>query len=324
MNGEAFRAFAAVARAEIDAVLDDLLPPASEPPRRLHEAMRYPVFAGGKRLRPLLVLVAGELFGAPRARLAPGAAAIEAIHTYSLVHDDLPALDDDDLRRGRPTVHRAFDEATAILVGDALLTFGLTTLARLPEEVPAATRARAAALVGEAIGTGGMIGGQVEDLAAEADWPAEPAAALERIHRGKTAALLGASLRLGGLYAGVDEAADRELATLGGDLGLLFQIRDDLLDVEGTPGEIGKTPGKDARRHKLTYPELYGAEESRRRMREVAEAARARAEALAGRAAPRSGHEAASLPPGARPASAANPDAKLLTSLIAYLTERSS
>ncbi|HLF57594.1 MAG TPA: polyprenyl synthetase family protein, partial [Thermoanaerobaculia bacterium] len=169
--GEPFRRFAADVRPEIEAELERLLPPASAPPERLHEAMRYSVFAGGKRLRPALVLLAGELFGAPRRRLVPGAVAVEAIHTYSLVHDDLPALDDDDLRRGRPTVHRAYDEATAILVGDALLTFGLTTLARLPAEAPGAERARAATLVGEAIGTAGMIGGQMADLEAERHWP---------------------------------------------------------------------------------------------------------------------------------------------------------
>ena len=297
--GEPFRCFAADVRPEIEAELERLLPPASAPPERLHEAMRYSVFAGGKRLRPALVLLAGELFGAPRRRLLPGAVAVEAIHTYSLVHDDLPALDDDDLRRGRPTAHRAYDEATAILVGDALLTFGLTTLARLPAEAPGAERARAATLVGEAIGTAGMIGGQVEDLAAEASWPADPAAALERIHRGKTAALLTASLRLGALYAGVDEATDRSLGELGAEIGLLFQIRDDLLDVEGTRGELGKTPGKDARRHKLTYPELYGVAGSRERLESLAESARARAGAL-------------------------TPNAKLLTSLIAFLTERTS
>jgi geranylgeranyl pyrophosphate synthase len=190
-------------------------------------------------------------------------------------------------------------------------------------------------MVGAAIGTAGMIGGQVEDLEAEAAWPAEPERALDRIHRGKTAALIGASLRLGGLYAGAGESADRELAALGEEVGLLFQIRDDLLDVEGTPVALGKTPGKDARRHKLTFPELYGVAESRRRLAELADAARACAAALGARAGaasaagddarpPHGEHRNASSPPRARLAGAANADGKLLTSLIAYLTERSS
>ncbi len=261
--------------------------------------MRYSVFAGGKRLRPALVLAAGELWGAERERLLPAAAALELIHTYSLVHDDLPALDNDELRRGRPTVHRAFDEATAVLVGDALLTLGLTTLAARPEALPGEVRARAVALVGEAIGTSGMIGGQVEDLAVERRWPADPAAALERIHLGKTAALISACLRLGGLYADVDPETDRGLGELGRGLGLLFQVRDDLLDVEGTSGELGKTPGKDARAAKLTFPALFGVERSRGRLDELADRCRSLAEGLA-------------------------PDAKLLTSLAAFLAQRNS
>lgn len=298
-----FREFLAATRPEIDTALDALLPAAATPPGRLHEAMRYAVFAGGKRFRPALVLLAGERAGAPRARLLPGAAAIELIHTYSLVHDDLPALDDDDLRRGRPTAHRAFDEATAILAGDALLTLGLTTLAGRPAEVPAAVRAEAAARVGEAIGTGGMIGGQAEDLAAERGWPADAGAALERIHLGKTAALIGAALRLGALYAGAGAAADAAWAALGRRLGLLFQIADDLLDVEGSPAALGKTPGKDAASAKLTFPALYGVDETRRRIAEVAAEAR---------------QLAAALP--AAPAA----DAKLLVSLVDFLSERTS
>jgi geranylgeranyl diphosphate synthase type II len=286
-------------RGELDSELDRLLPAASSPPARLHEAMRYAVFAGGKRLRPALVVAAGELFGASRARLLPGAAAVELVHTYSLIHDDLPALDDDDLRRGRPTLHRAFDEATAILAGDALLTLGLTTLAARPDDVPAAARAAAAALVGEAIGTAGMIGGQAEDLAAERGWPADAAAALERIHLGKTAALIAAALRLGGLYAGVGEEIDDRLGELGRAVGLLFQIGDDLLDVEGSERELGKTPGKDAAARKLTYPELHGVAETRRRLARTAEAAR---------------ELAAGLPA----------DARVLVSLIDFLAERTS
>jgi geranylgeranyl pyrophosphate synthase len=289
----------AALRGPLEAALDALLPPAEALPARLHEAMRYAVFAGGKRLRPALVVAGGELFGAPRAVLLSGAAAVELVHTYSLIHDDLPALDDDDLRRCRATVHRAFDEATAILAGDALLTLGLTTLASRPAGIAPARRAAAATLVGEAIGTRGLIGGQAEDLAAESAWPADAAAALERIHLGKTAALLTASLRLGGLYAGVPPEVDARLAELGRALGLVFQIGDDLLDVEGSEGELGKTPGKDAAAAKLTFPELYGVDESRRRLEQIAETARALA---------------AELPA----------DAKLLHSLIDFLAERTS
>lgn len=270
------------ARAAVDGELERLLPGADEPPARLHEAMRYSVFAGGKRVRPALALLAGEAAGAPRRALLPGAAALEMIHTYSLVHDDLPALDDDDLRRGRPTVHRQFDEATAILTGDALLTLGLTVLATEPTSVPVARRRRAAALVGEAIGTRGMIGGQMADLEAEARWPADARAALEWIHRRKTGALLAVAVRLGGVIAGVPPAVDRRLLAFGESIGLLFQIADDLLDVTGTTESLGKAVGKDAEARKLTYPGLYGVEETRRRLAAAAAEARALSAALPG------------------------------------------
>jgi geranylgeranyl diphosphate synthase type II len=264
-----FAAFLAEIRPRIDAELDRLLPAPDEPPARLHAALRYSVFAGGKRVRPALVVLAGEAFGARRDVLLPGGAALELIHTYSLVHDDLPALDDDDLRRGRPTLHRQFDEATAILAGDALLTRGLWVLASEPAAIEEARRARAVALVGEAVSTAGMIGGQMDDLEAERAWPGDAEQALERIHRRKTGALLRAAVRLGGLYAGADAAADRALAGLGAALGLLFQIADDILDVTGDAAILGKTTGKDAAARKLTYPGLYGLEESRARLRTV-------------------------------------------------------
>ena len=259
-----FRAYLTAARGAVEEELDRLLPPPTEAPARLHEAMRYAVFAGGKRLRPALCLLAGELYGADRARLLPGAAALEMIHTFSLVHDDMPALDDDDLRRGQPTVHCRYDEATALLVGDALLNLALTVLVSRPREAPADTRLRAARVVGGAVGTHGMIGGQMADLEAERAWPEDARAALESIHRRKTGDLIIASMRIGGIYAGAGEQADRLLTALAERLGLMFQISDDILDVEGSDETLGKTAGKDARAHKLTYPALLGLEESRR------------------------------------------------------------
>ena len=232
--------------------------------------MRYAVFAGGKRLRPALCLLAGELFGADRVRLLPGAAALEMIHTFSLVHDDMPALDDDDLRRGQPTVHRRYDEATALLVGDALLTLAFTVLVSRPREVSADARLRAARVVGRAVGTRGMIGGQMADLEAEREWPQDARAALESIHRRKTGDLIIASMRIGGIYANAGERADRLLTALAERLGLMFQISDDILDVEGSDETLGKTAGKDARAHKLTYPALVGLEESRRLLASLA------------------------------------------------------
>ncbi|HSM49902.1 MAG TPA: farnesyl diphosphate synthase [Thermoanaerobaculia bacterium] len=277
-GGAAFREFLASLVALVEVELDRLLPPAAEAPARLHEAMRYAVFAGGKRLRPALVVLGARAAGGSAEKVLPAAAALELIHTYSLVHDDLPALDDDDLRRGRPTVHRRYDEATAILVGDALLTLGLTLLASEPAAVEPERRRAAVALVGRAIGTAGMIGGQAEDLEAERAWPEDAARALERIHRGKTAALIAAACELGALLAGADDALCARLAALGERLGLMFQIADDMLDVVGTTVSLGKTAGKDVRAHKLTYPALHGLARSRaeldRLRRETSEMAR--------------------------------------------------
>jgi geranylgeranyl diphosphate synthase type II len=264
-----FVEFLADLRPEVERALDRLLPAEGTDPARLHAAMRYSVFAGGKRVRPALVVLGGEIHGAPRARLLPAAAAMEMIHTFSLVHDDLPALDDDDLRRGRPTVHKQFDEALAILAGDALLNQALLSLAREPTDVPPAVRARAVEVAGEAVGSTGMIGGQVADIEAERKWPDDPGAALDRIHRRKTGCLLEASLVLGGIYAEVDATDEARLRRLGERLGLLFQIGDDLIDVLSTTEMLGKTAGKDAVAHKLTYPGLYGVDESRRRLRAV-------------------------------------------------------
>lgn len=264
-------------RPEIDDALDRLIPPATARPSRLHEAMRYSVFAGGKRVRPALLLLAGEALGSPRDALLTGGAALEMIHTYSLIHDDLPALDNDDLRRGRPTAHRRFDEATAILAGDALLTLGLTTLADAPDSLDVARRQRAASLVGRAIGSTGMIGGQVDDLAAEDDWPEdvdEASALLESIHRRKTGELLSVCLRVAGCYAGVSSDLDRKLEALGDAIGLLFQIGDDVIDVEGSDEQLGKTAGKDRAVRKLTYPGLFGLEAAKQRLMAVHDRAR--------------------------------------------------
>ena len=270
--------FLAELRPEIDAELDRLLPAADEPPARLHAALRYSVFAGGKRLRPALVVAAGELYGAPRAALLPGAAAVELVHTFSLVHDDL--------RRGRPTLHRQFDEATAVLAGDALLDLGLGALAEQPAAAAPATRCRAVALVAAAVGTRGMIGGQMADLEAERAWPDDAGAALDWIHRRKTGALLTASLRLGGLYGGAAPEDDRALGELGARIGLLFQVADDILDVEGSAATLGKTVGKDARTRKLTYPGLHGLDASKRALERLAEEALSLAAALPGGGGP--------------------------------------
>ncbi len=269
MTAQTFPEFAQRWRPEVDRALDRLLPAATETPVRLHEAMRYCVLGGGKRVRPLLVLMAGETFGAQSAASLAGGAALEMVHCFSLVHDDLPALDDDDLRRGRETVHRRYDEATAVLVGDALLNLGLQVFLEEPPELSPEVRSRSAALAMEAIGTRGMIGGQMSDLEAERRWPDDPMAALESIHARKTGALLRAALRIGGAYGAAGAEEDETLGTLGDRIGLLFQIRDDILDVEGASEVLGKTAGKDSRARKLTYPSLVGLDRSRQILTEV-------------------------------------------------------
>ncbi len=258
-----FPTFLAGVRPAIETALDRLLPPESTPPRRIHEGIRYSVFAGGKRIRPALTMLTGEALGVPGSTLVEAGSALEMIHTYSLIHDDLPALDDDALRRGQPTLHKRYDEATAILAGDALLTLGLTTLATYPKDSSGENRRRAVEMVGTAVGTLGMIGGQVEDLEAEDEWPDDAPAVLEAIHRRKTGELLKSALRLAGIHAGASVGERRTLNELGDHIGLLFQIGDDILDVEGTSGTLGKTAGKDAATRKLTYPGLYGLGEAK-------------------------------------------------------------
>jgi geranylgeranyl diphosphate synthase type II len=256
-------------RAAVDAALDRLLPAADAWPARLHEAMRYAVFGGGKRVRPVLARAACRAAGGDPGRALEPGCALELIHTYSLIHDDLPALDDDRLRRGRPTVHVAYDEALAILAGDALLTEGFAVLARFPAgDDFAPVRAEACRVVAAAAGSLGMVGGQVEDL--EATGAAPDPARLERIHRAKTGALLAAAVELGALVGGAEGERRQEFADFGRGLGLLFQIADDILDVTGTAASLGKSPGKDAAAGKLTYPAVYGLEAARGRLAELA------------------------------------------------------
>ncbi|WP_346763809.1 farnesyl diphosphate synthase [Wenzhouxiangella sp. XN24] len=253
----------------VERCLERWLPVASAEPRRLHEAMRYAVLGGGKRVRPALVYFTGAALGLPETRLDGPAAAVELIHAYSLVHDDLPAMDDDDLRRGRPTCHRAYDEATAILVGDALQVLALEILAVDPEMVRnPAQRLEIIRLLARASGTAGMAGGQAVDL--EAAGQTLPIAALERMHRLKTGALIHASVMMAAASAdGLDASFTAALDTYGAAIGLAFQIQDDILDVEGDADVLGKRTQADAARAKPNYPSIVGLPEAKARLREL-------------------------------------------------------
>jgi len=245
----------------VDAALDRWVPAESQDPSIIHRAMRYSLFAGGKRIRPLLAMAAAEAVCDNPDGVADAACALELIHTYSLIHDDLPALDNDDLRRGRPTCHKVFGDAMAILAGDALLTLAFEALSKLPD-VDAERRIRLVAELATASGTvGGMIGGQVNDLEGEGKEPT--AALLESIHRAKTGALLRASVRMGAIYAGADDNQLAALSCFGEHIGLAFQIVDDVLDIEQSSEALGKTAGKDAQQKKITFPAVYGLERSR-------------------------------------------------------------
>ena len=281
-------------RRAVDAALDRVLPAPPSAPASVCEAMRYSVMAGGKRLRPLLVLAAAEAVserhGASASSAAlvamPAACAIELIHTYSLVHDDLPAMDNDTLRRGRPTAHVVFGEGMAILSGDGLLTEAFALLVREPVDQPAgsatgvtdlsARRLRALGVIAEAAGASGMVGGQAIDLQA-ADPGVVPldAAALKAMHGRKTGALIRGSALAGAILAGSSPAEEEAIAEYGQALGLAFQIVDDILDVEGASADLGKTAGKDAAAGKPTYPALFGLSESRRLAVDCADRARA-------------------------------------------------
>jgi geranylgeranyl pyrophosphate synthase len=244
------------ARRRVDAELDRLLPAESAPPTKLHAAIRWCVFAGGKRFRPTLTLAVGQTFGAASEQLLATASALEMIHTYSLIHDDLPSMDDDDLRRGRATCHIQFGEATAILAGDALQTLAFRTISE-DEVLSAEKRMHLVSEIARASGTPeGMVAGQAHDL--EAESRDVSAGELEQIHRLKTGALIIAAARSGAIIA---DACETELAAItnyAAHLGLLFQITDDLLDITATVEALGKTPGKDMRSKKATYPALYG------------------------------------------------------------------
>jgi geranylgeranyl diphosphate synthase type II len=266
------RAYAARVRADVEAELDRLVPAESADPPSVHAAIRWSLFAPAKRFRPLLVTAAGETFGAQPLQLIRTACAFELLHTYSLVHDDLPAMDDDDLRRGRPTCHVKFGEAAAILAGDALQTLAFQTIAE-DETLDASLRVRLLAELARAAGTPeGMVAGQAHDLAAESRADVG-GGELERIHRRKTGALIAAAARAGALVAGASDEEVKAVNAYALDLGLLFQITDDLLDVTASASDLGKTPGKDARARKATYPALYGLDAARLRAREVYEGA---------------------------------------------------
>ena len=269
-------------RAAVDAALDRLMPGENAQPPSIHRAMRYSVQAGGKRVRPILCLETARIFAADVNPVVPVACALEFIHTYSLIHDDLPALDNDDLRRGKPTCHKKFGEATAILAGDALLTLAFETLANAPLE--SARRVAILSHVAASAGTvNGMVGGQVADL--EAEGRVIQPADLEYIHRSKTAALIRASVVAGAIGGGADDENVARLKRFGETIGWAFQVVDDILDVEESSAALGKTAGKDAAQQKATYPSLYGLEKSRQFAKELEDRAMAEIELYGPRAA---------------------------------------
>ena len=262
-------------RARIDASLTTHCELSDGCPDELRAAIRYSLLAPGKRLRPILVLMATQACGGQVETALPAACALEMVHAYSLVHDDLPAMDDDDLRRGQPTCHKKFGEATAILAGDALLTLAFEVLAR--ETHPPQVAAACCGALARAAGASGMVGGQADDVAggllASDHRESRSTKALESIHNRKTGAMISVALRLGALVAEADHAQIEALENYGRCVGLAFQITDDLLDVQGQEAAIGKRVGKDSRRGKLTFPGLFGAEESSRRAEQLIEEA---------------------------------------------------
>ena len=253
-------------RAAVDSALERFLPAPGTPPQSIHEAMRYSLFAGGKRLRPVLCLESARMFADPPDAAFPAACAIEYIHTYSLIHDDLPALDNDDLRRGKPTCHKKFGDAIGILAGDALLTLAFETLSK--SRVEPSRGVRLVSEVAQAAGTvRGMVGGQVADL--EAERQAVGLEALEYIHRSKTAALIRAAIVSGAIAGGAADSEIDRLRNFGEYIGWAFQVVDDILDVEESSAALGKTAGKDQAQQKATYPALMGLEKSRAKANEL-------------------------------------------------------
>ena len=252
-------------RRQVDEALERWVVGEEEFPPQVHKAMRYSLFAGGKRLRPILTLSAAEAVGGKAREALPVACALELIHTYSLIHDDLPAMDDDDLRRGRPTSHKVFGEAVAILAGDALLTEAFRLMARpdLMKNLPSRRRLAAIHAVALSAGSQGMVGGQVMDMASEGE-EIKPEI-LEYIHSRKTGALIGAAAAVGAVIGGGSPREVRALEEYGRKVGLAFQIMDDLLDVQGEETQMGKAVGKDRAKGKATYPALFGIEDSRRK-----------------------------------------------------------
>ena len=269
-------------RAAVDAALDRLMPAEHAVPASIHTAMRYSVQAGGKRVRPILCIEAARIFSADIAPVLPVACALEFIHTYSLIHDDLPALDNDDLRRGKPTCHKKFGEAAAILAGDALLTLAFETLANAPIE-PERRVAILSEVAASAGTVNGMVGGQVADLEAE-ERSVQPAE-LEYIHRSKTAALIRAAVVAGAIAGGADKESTSRLRRFGETIGWAFQVIDDILDVEETSAALGKTAGKDVAQKKATYPSIHGLDKSREFARELETKAMAEIEPFGARAA---------------------------------------
>ena len=273
MTPEALARYLEERRLQVDEALRRYLPEAGDHPKEIHEAVRYSVFAGGKRLRPILVLAAAEAAGGQVEHALPAAAAIELIHTYSLIHDDLPAMDDDDFRRGRPTCHKVYGEALAILAGDALLTQAFILLSGEPSSLRADAVARLRVIneIAQAAGSRGMVGGQVVDILQE-DREVDLATLLY-LHTHKTGSLIRACLRVGGIISSAGSEQMEALTRYGDRIGLAFQIVDDILDLEGSLEALGKRAGSDLRKRKATFPGLLGLEESRQRARSlVAEA----------------------------------------------------
>lgn len=267
MTTEAFAHFRLECVKRLDLLLDQYLPSSQQPPERLHQAMRHAALAPGKRVRPLLVYATGLALDAPLEPLDPVALAVELIHAFSLVHDDLPAMDNDDLRRGRPTCHKAFDEATAILTGDALQTQAFLILAREPSGLDPQVRLRIIETLAQATGSHGMAGGQALDMAAEGQDLS--LLELEQVHIHKTGALIRACVVMAALASGASERQTQTLGHYAGCLGLAFQIRDDILDLEGDTRILGKTQGKDIAQNKATYPALLGLKGAEEKAREL-------------------------------------------------------